>query len=74
MSNELKVLFTAMVPIFELRASIPLGLFFYHFGYFKTILLSLLGNLLPIFPLIYFLKSGQEYLSNHSYICKKFFN
>ena len=74
MSNELKVLFTAMVPIFELRGAIPLGLFVFKLGYFKTIILSIIGNLLPILPLIYFLKYGQKYLSANFSFFKRFFD
>lgn len=74
MSNELKVLLTAMVPIFELRGAIPLGLFVFKLGYFKTIILSVIGNLLPMLPLIYFLKYGQKYLSANFSFFKKFFD
>jgi len=74
MINELKVVFTAMVPIFELRGAIPLGLFIFHFGYLKTVLLSIFGNLLPILPLIYFLTYGEKWLSKKSSFFNKFFD
>jgi len=74
MPNWLKVLFTAALPISELRGAIPLGLFVFKMGYWETIILSVIGNLLPILPLTYFLKYGQKWLSQHSILFQKFFN
>ncbi len=74
MPNELKVILTAMVPVLELRGAIPLGIFVFHFSYLKTALLAIIGNLLPILPLIYFLYYGEEWLSKKSTFFKKFFD
>jgi uncharacterized membrane protein len=53
-SSELKVFFLAMLPIFELRGSIPMGIHHYHLPYWKVIPLSLAGNMLPIFLILLF--------------------
>ena len=74
MPNWLKVLFTAALPISELRGAIPLGLFVFKMEYWETIILSVIGNLLPILPLTYFLKYGQKWLSQHSILFERFFN
>jgi len=58
--NELKVILAAMIPIVELRGAIPFGIFVFHYGYLKTALLSIFGNILPILPLIYFLIYGEK--------------
>lgn len=74
MTPELKLLLLAATPISELRGAIPVGLFVYHFSYWKTALICILGNILPIIPLIYFLKFGANYLSQKSTFFKKFFD
>ncbi len=53
-SSELKVFFLAMLPIFELRGSIPMGIHYYHLPYWKVIPLSLAGNMIPIFFILLF--------------------
>lgn len=47
MPDELIVLFTAMVPVGELRASIPLGLITLSMPLSKVFTISVLGNLIP---------------------------
>lgn len=52
LKNNLLVLLTAMLPIAELRGAIPLGLYLNEpLG--KVVLLSVIGNLIPV-PLLYF--------------------
>lgn len=53
-SNEVKVFLLAMLPIFELRGSIPLGIHYYQLPYWKVIPLSLAGNMVPIFFILLF--------------------
>ncbi len=72
--NELKVLGLAASPIFELRASIPLG--FYLWGQdqiAKIFLLSIIGNFIPIIPLLIFLEPVSNKLRNF-FLWKKFFD
>jgi uncharacterized membrane protein len=51
----------AMTPIFELRGAIPLGI---HFGLnpLTIFALAIVGNLIPIFPVLYFLEKGTDLL------------
>lgn len=42
-----------MLPVVELRGAIPLGVFSYNFSLIKALLLSLSGNLLIVFPLVF---------------------
>ncbi|MDO9576957.1 MAG: small multi-drug export protein [Candidatus Cloacimonadales bacterium] len=53
-SSELKVFLIAMLPIFELRGAIPVGILSYHLPYWKVIPLALAGNMVPIFFILLF--------------------
>jgi len=52
MSQFLQVVLAAMLPIGELRLSLPLGVCGLRLGLAETFLLSVLGNMLPI-PFLY---------------------
>ncbi|MCF7794477.1 MAG: small multi-drug export protein [Candidatus Cloacimonetes bacterium] len=53
-SDEVRVFLLAMLPIFELRGSIPMGIHYYHLPYWKVIPISLAGNMIPIFFILLF--------------------
>jgi len=53
--KELTVLILAALPVFEVRASIPLGIAVYKLSPVTTIILSILGSVLPVFPILWFL-------------------
>lgn len=55
MKEELMVVGVAALPIFELRGSIPLGASL-GLSIYKIYFLSVLGNLLPVVPLLLFFK------------------
>ena len=48
MPDGLVTFFTAMTPIGELRASIPLGVVHYDLPWGWVLLLSIAGNLMPV--------------------------
>lgn len=52
--DEIKVFLIAMIPIFELRGAIPIGIHYYHLPYWKVIPLSVAGNMIPIFFILLF--------------------
>ena len=56
MEEYLKLIITAMVPIGELRVSIPLGLTVYGFDIVETYLFSVIGNMIPIFFIVFLLR------------------
>lgn len=70
--KEISIIVVGMLPIFELRGAIPLG-FYFKLPIFKTFFLAVLGNLIPVIPLLLFLKPISEYLHKF-FIFKKFFN
>jgi len=54
--KELIVFFTAASPLVELRGAIPLAILVYKFPLIKSFVISVLGNILPILPILYFLE------------------
>lgn len=51
-SPELATIVVASLPVSELRGGLPLAIFYFKFSIVKAYMLSLLGNLLPVFPLL----------------------
>jgi len=74
MNQELSVLIAAMLPITELRAALPLALKVYHFSPAKSLLLSIGGNMIPAFFLMYLLEPISRWLSSHWKLAKRFFD
>lgn len=46
--NEIKLLIVSMIPIVELRGAIPLGAALLDMGIWETLVLSVIGNLIPV--------------------------
>lgn len=72
-SPELTIIITAMLPIIELRGAIPLGINLYNLVWYKVVLLALLGNLLPVLPILFLLDKVSRLLS-HIPVFKRFFD
>jgi uncharacterized membrane protein len=64
--DELVTFFTAMIPIGELRASIPLGILTFDLSWPLVLLLSIVGNLIPVPFLIWGLKRTGRWLESFS--------
>jgi uncharacterized membrane protein len=71
MIDIFKTIILAMMPIGELRASIPVALFSYGLPAWQSFLFSVLGNMIPVFFLLIFLKPITELLSKVPFV-KKF--
>ncbi len=69
---EMVVLIISMLPIFELRGGIPLGAFL-ELVWWKTYLMAVLGNLIPVVPLLLFLNPVSEWLKRHISLADRFF-
>ena len=52
LSPEITVLLLAMLPLFELRGSVPIGIIFFELPAMKTAIYSIIGNLIPVIPLL----------------------
>ncbi len=65
LSSETIIFLISFLPIFELRGSIPIGIEFFDLSWWKVYLLSVVGNMVPIFFLLIFLdwitKIGFKY-------------
>ncbi len=59
--RELLVIFVAALPIVELRGAIPLGLSL-GMGHWHVFLVSVFGNLLPIYPLVFLIRPTYSWL------------
>jgi len=70
---EVVTVVVAALPISELRGSIPLALGVFHFSVVKAYLLSIVGNLIPVIPLLLFLESSSKWLSTKFNWAERFF-
>lgn len=73
LAEELITILLGMAPISEIRGAIPLGIFVFHFSPFKAYLLGLLGNALPVIPLLFFLGRTSDFLIHRFYFFNRFF-
>ncbi|MCK4653801.1 MAG: small multi-drug export protein [Candidatus Cloacimonetes bacterium] len=53
-SSEVKVFLISMIPIFELRGAIPLGILAYELPIWKVFPIAVVGNMVPIFFILLF--------------------
>ncbi len=70
---ELVVLIISMLPIFELRGGIPCGKFLLDLVWWKTYLMAVLGNMIPVVPLLLFLEPISKWLRRRIALADRFF-
>ena len=61
----IKYIFTAiigMLPIIELRGAIPVGVFTFHLSYIESFLCSFIGNILPVYFIVKYIKPLFNFL------------
>lgn len=71
---ELATFFLAMLPVTELRASIPFAIGFFDMLPFWAFFWSVLGDLIPAIFIVWFMGPLADWLSAHSKIFKKLFD
>ncbi len=69
-SDILKVLAIAALPISELRGAIPTAVVVFNFPWYHAFLISIVGNLLPVPFLLYFLNTIIRILSKIGFLEK----
>lgn len=74
MINEITTFVVAALPLSELRGAIPLAILKFDFSPAKALLISFLGNLLPVLPVLIGLEKISDYLSHRFYWFNRFFN
>lgn len=70
---QLATFFIAMIPIAELRVSIPLALGAYKLSILSSYFYSVAGNIVPVFFILYFIDPVSKFLMKHFQIFNKFF-
>ena len=69
---EIVVLIVSTLPIFELRGGIPCG-FALGLIWWKTYIMAVLGNMIPVVPLLLFLEPISNWLRRHVELADRFF-
>lgn len=64
----------ATLPIIELRGAVPLGMLLFKLGAAETYAAAVVGNMLPIPLLVWFLGPAQRWLSERSRLFRRFFD
>jgi len=64
----------AMIPIAELRVALPVAILVYKMSFWPALFWSVLGNMLPIFFIVYLLRPGADFLIKHWRLAKRFFD
>lgn len=65
MGENAWVALIAMTPFGELRASIPVAIFAYKMNPLQALILSVTGNMVPVFPLLIFLEKVSDWLRKY---------
>ncbi len=73
MSKEIQTFLFAMTPLFELRGAIPFAILVQKMTPFSAYFISVLGNIVPIFFIVTFLKPVSLWLSEKFLFMKRFF-
>jgi len=73
-NDIVKIFLTAMTPIGELRASIPLGLTILHQPWFLVFIISVIGNMIPPIFILWLFPKVSRWLMSHSKLMNRFFN
>ena len=71
MNDMLKIFFTAMTPIGELRASIPLGLTILKQPWYFVFVISVIGNMIPPIFILWLFPKISTWLMSHSKLMNK---
>ena len=70
---QIATLIMAMLPIVELRGSIPAALTIFRLDIFSAYFFSVIGNIVPVFFLLWLLGPAPGYLMQRFSLANKFF-
>jgi len=65
---------TAMTPIGELRAAIPIALLTYGMNIYETYIISVIGNMVPVVAILWVLEPVSKFLMKRFRLARRFFN
>ncbi len=60
--NELIVFLMAATPVIEVRGAVPIGILTFGLDPLRVVLLSIVGSILPIIPILWFLNFATKKL------------
>lgn len=69
---ELVVMAIATLPIVELRGAVPVGINLFRMPWYTAVLLSLVGNMVPIFLILFLLERVTAWLSRIGFFARFF--
>lgn len=69
-SSEWATLFISMIPITELRASIPIGIEVYGLGIWKVWVIAVIGDFIPAIVILYFLPIFRNWIMKNRFLGK----
>ena len=67
MDEYINIFFYSMLPITELRLSIPIGLLEYNMNWIHVFLISIAGNFIVCVPIVYFFKYIEKLFNKNYY-------
>ncbi|MFH1684409.1 MAG: small multi-drug export protein [Candidatus Margulisiibacteriota bacterium] len=70
--NELIVFLVSATPVIEVRGAVPIALIYFKLPILLTLILCVLGSILPVFPILIFLKYATGWLRKTSAFDKFF--
>lgn len=71
---QIATILIAMLPIAELRVALPVALIIYKLPFWSAFFLSILGNMLPVFFIIWWLRPITIFLTKHFKLADRFFS
>lgn len=71
---QLATFIIAMIPVTELRASIPFALTNFDLSYWEVVIYSVLGAVVPSFLIIYGIGPISKFLIKNNKLAERFFN
>ncbi len=75
MFQEILIIFlSAMAPISEIRGAIPLGILVYDFPIWLVFIVAIIGNLIPVVLILWYLETVSNFLREKSCFFEKFFS
>ncbi|GBD87981.1 putative small multi-drug export protein [bacterium BMS3Abin03] len=72
LNEVIKVFLTALTPIGELRASIPLGLTIYNLPLWLVFIVSVVGNIIPPIFILWLFPKISDWMMSHSKLMNRF--
>ncbi len=70
---ELATVVLAALPLGELRGALPVAILVYHLPAWKAFVLSVIGNMAPIYFIMLFFDYFSDYLMRRSVTARRFF-